>query len=164
MFEMRRREFVSLLGGTAAASAVCWPVAARAQQAMPVIGFLSAVSPGPFAQRVAAFHQGLTEVGYAEGRNVTIESRWAEERYDRLPALAADLVDRRVAVIVTYTDAAALAAKAATTSTPIVFINGGDPRRARIAARLNHPRRKITGAIIFRGAPAPTPPPPPHTT
>ena len=116
---------------------------------MPVIGFLSAVSPGPFAQRIAAFHQGLNEAGYVEGRNVAIENRWAEEQYDRLPALAADLVGRRVAVLVTYTDAAALAAKAATTSIPIVFINGGDPVRAGIVPSLNRPGGNVTGASFF---------------
>jgi putative tryptophan/tyrosine transport system substrate-binding protein len=116
---------------------------------MPVIGFLSAVSPGPFAQRVAAFHQGLNEAGYVEGRNVTIEYRWAEEQYDRLPALAADLVGRRVTVIVTYTDAAALAAKAVTATIPIVFINGGDPVRAGIVPTLNRPGGNVTGVSFY---------------
>jgi putative ABC transport system substrate-binding protein len=142
---IRRREFVILLGGGAAAA---WPIAGRAQQpTMPVIGFLSGVSPGPFAQRLAAFRQGLNET--IEGRNVAIEDRWAEDQYNRLPALATDLVGRRVVVIVAYTDAAALAAKAATTTIPIVFLSGQDPVRSGIVPSLNRPGERITGVSWF---------------
>src|SRR5947209_11425839 len=142
---MRRRNFIKAIAG----GAVAWPVAALAQQPLPAIGFLSAVSPGPFALRMAAFHRGLNESGYAEGRNLVIESRWAEEQYDRLPALAAELIGRRVAALVTYTDAAALAAKAATRTIPIVFINGGDPVRAGIVPSLSRPEGNVTGASFF---------------
>jgi putative ABC transport system substrate-binding protein len=116
---------------------------------MPVIGFLSAVSPGPFEKRLAAFRRGLEETGYVEGRNLTIESRWAEGRYDRLPALAADLAGRRLAVLVAYTDAATLAAKATKTTTPIVFVNGADPVRGGLVPSLNRPGENITGVSWF---------------
>src|SRR4051812_6657915 len=142
---MRRRDFITSIAGGAAT----WPLAALAQQPSSTIGFLSAVSPGPFALRMAAFHRGLNETGYAEGRNLVIEGRWAEERYERLPALAAELIDRRVTVLVTYTDAAALAAKAATRTIPIVFINGGDPVRAGIVPSLSRPEGNVTGASFF---------------
>jgi ABC-type uncharacterized transport system substrate-binding protein len=142
---MRRRDFIKAVAG----GAVAWPLAALGQQPSPTIGFLGAVSPGPFALRMAAFHRGLNETGYAEGRNLLIESRWAEERYERLPALAAELIDRRVTVLVTYTDAAALATKAATRTIPIVFINGGDPVRAGIVPSLSRPEGNVTGASFF---------------
>jgi putative tryptophan/tyrosine transport system substrate-binding protein len=121
---MRRREFITLLGATAT-----WPLAARAQQsALPVIGFLSSESPALFANLLDAFRQGLREVGYIDGQNVAIESRWAEGQNNRLPALATDLVHRRVRVIaVPVTTPGALAAKAATTTIPIVTSTAGDP-------------------------------------
>ena len=143
---MRRREFIKVI----ACSAVTWPLAAYAQQsALPVIGFLSGVSPGPFAQRLAAFRQGLNETGIVDGQNVAIEYRWAEGQYDRLPTLAVDLVSRKAVVIVAYTDAAALAAKAASTTIPIVFLNGDDPVRLRLVQSLARPSRTVTGVSWF---------------
>ena len=143
---MRRREFIGLLGSTATA----WPLRAHAQPvSMPVIGFLSGVSPGPFAQRLTAFRQGLNKAGTIEDRTVAIEYRWAEGHYDRLPTLAIDLVKRRVAVIVAYTDAAALAAKAATTTIPIIFLIGNDPIKLGLVASLARPGESITGVSWF---------------
>jgi len=141
---VKRREFIALTG----ASAV-WPLAAWAQKAVPVVGHLHAGTPQSTRQQVAAFEQGLRQVGFINGQNIAIEYRWADGQYDRLPALAAELVQRRVAVLSTGTPVAALAAKKATTSIPIVFAVGSDPVRDGLVASLGRPGGNITGATFF---------------
>jgi putative ABC transport system substrate-binding protein len=140
---MRRREFITIFAGATG----MWPLDVCAQQSVPVIGFLSSASPKPYAGRVNGFRKGLSELGYIDGQDITIEFRWAQGQYDRLPGFAADLVQQKVAVMVASGgDVAALSAKAATSSIPIVIVSGSDPVKAGLVASFNRPGGNVTGA------------------
>jgi ABC-type uncharacterized transport system substrate-binding protein len=148
MFDMRRREFITLLGGAAA-----WPLAARAQQpAMPVVGFLRTTTAAPFANLVVEVGKGLSEEGFVEGHNVVIEPRWADNQLDRLPGLAADLVRRKAAVIVVNAPAVVTAARVASPTVPLVFVTGEDPVKMGLVASLNRPEGNLTGVTFFGGS------------
>jgi putative ABC transport system substrate-binding protein len=142
---MKRREFITLLGS----AAVAWPLTARAQQPVPVVGWLSAGSPDSFGANVAAFRQGLAETGYIEDQNLAIEYRWSRDRSDQLVELAADLVSRKLAVLYAVSNASAHAAKSATSTIPIVFLTGGDPVEIGIIASISRPEGNATGVTLF---------------
>ena len=145
--QLKRREFITLLGGAAA-----WPIAARAQPPLPVIGYLNSGAPEAYADSLTAVRQGLSDTGYVEGRNMTIEYRWASGQYDRLPSLAGDLADHHVSVLVANGSAAAVAAKGLSSAIPIVFAMGGDPVRLGLVAALNRPGTNMTGVISLATA------------
>jgi putative tryptophan/tyrosine transport system substrate-binding protein len=140
---MKRRQFITLVGGAAA-----WPIAAAAQQTLPVLGFLHEGTPAP-PLLITAFKQGLIETGITGGKSVAIENRWADGQYDRLPALAAELIERRVGIVVAFYLVAAQAAKAATQSVPVVFVTGSDPVGAGLVSSLNRPTSNLTGVAFM---------------